>query len=97
MSEKFKIQELVKIGAFTIPVIFKKGMWTDRGHRGEFSPSNKEIRLDPDLADDLLWEVFVHEVIEAIVWAYNLETKHLIIDVLSMNLAQALEPILVKE
>ena len=59
------VPDFVKIGAYTIPVIYTKNLLSDSGAWGQYNPRLKQIELDPDACDEQQFGTFCHEVIEA--------------------------------
>ena len=67
------IPTTVKIGGYTVTVRYAPHTMTDEGICGAYNSRIKEIVLDPDLGDETMHGVFIHEVVEAIKDIYHTE------------------------
>jgi len=85
-----KIPDKIKIGGFNVEVKFKENLVVDRQHGGEYSPRELAIYLDPAL-EKRHSEILLHEIIECICDAYDLEMDHHYIMVLGRALCQVLK------
>lgn len=64
----------IKIGAYEVKILYKKGLMTDEENMGSLNGRTMEIEIDPDLTPDLQYGIFCHELIEAIKTIYDIET-----------------------
>jgi hypothetical protein len=86
-----KIPKTIQIGPYTFAVEFQKNLWSSEDYRGKFAPSSKKIILDAAMDKaEYLPEVFLHEVLEAIKWTYNLDIPHKELNFLGLGLFQVL-------
>jgi hypothetical protein len=60
------IPETIKIGAYTVTVIFKDDLLRDQGCCGRFLPCEKRIEIDNGMCSEMQWGTFYHEIIEAV-------------------------------
>jgi len=88
-----KIPKKIKISCHKFEVKWREKLWDDSDNRGYFKPSKACIELAEDMPEQYKFEVFIHEVIEAIKWSYNLDIKHQDLIVLSMEIAQVIQSI----
>ena len=84
------IPNKLKIGGFDIEVKFKEDIVIDRQHGGEYSPRELTIYLDPALKKRH-GEILLHEIIEALCDAYDLDIDHHHILALGRGLYQVLK------
>lgn len=84
------IPDKVKIGGFDVEIKFKENLVTDRQHGGEYSPRELCIYLDPSL-EKRHKEILLHEIIEALCDAYDLNIDHHHIMALGRGLYQVLK------
>jgi len=85
-----KIPDKIKIGGFDVDVKFKENIVIDCHHGGEYSPRKLTIYLDPAL-EKRHGEILLHEIIEALCDAYDLDIEHHHIMVLGRGLYQVLK------
>lgn len=86
-----KIPEKIKIGAYDVKVQYTKNLMTDKSECGNFSPRVMEIRIDPDICEQLQSGVLLHEIIEGITDIYHitcLKENHTAIEQISEALHQ---------
>lgn len=86
-----KIPETIQVGPYTFKIEKLKNLWIEHDTRGQFKPTAKKIVLDADIEKEYLSEVFLHEVLEAINWTYDLKLSHGEINFIGLGFAQALE------
>lgn len=84
-----KIPKTIRIGAYKITV--KKQPITEAADRGgDFSSGNMHINITEYPIEAKTTETFLHEIIEAVKWIYQLELKHQDICILSETLLSAI-------
>lgn len=96
-DKSFKIPESVQIGPYTVNVVEEENFWHTEGSEGAFYPNKDKIVLDSQLNPARKIEVFIHEVMEAIIRSYDQKIDHTTLVILSMGLTQALKPVLVEK
>jgi len=84
------IPDKLKIGGFEVAVKLKNDLVIDRRHGGEYCPKNLTIYLDPAL-ERRHGEILLHEIIEAICDAYDVEIEHHYVMILGRALYQVLK------
>lgn len=85
-----KIPEQIKIGPYTFKIKYIDRLWVKEDCRGQFCPDKAEIQLDSEMSEQYKEEVFVHEIVEAIKWSYNLDIKHQDLNTLGMVLTEVM-------
>jgi|WetSurMetagenome_2_1015567.scaffolds.fasta_scaffold1293692_2 hypothetical protein len=68
------IPQTVKIGGYTVKVEFAKNQMTDKDQCGSYNSRTKTITIDPDLTDQLIFGVFMHEIVEAFADIHSIES-----------------------
>lgn len=84
------IPDKIKIGGFDVEVKLKEDIVVDRRHGGEYSPRELTIYLDPALKKRH-GEILLHEIIEALCDAYDVDIEHHYIMALGRGLYQVLK------
>jgi len=84
------IPDKIKIGGFDVEVKLKENIVVDRQHGGEYSPRELTIYLDPALKKRH-GEILLHEIIEALCDAYDVDIEHHYIMALGRGLYQVLK------
>jgi len=87
------IPETVKIGGYTVTVVFKENLMCDESACGQYRPREKIIQIDPATCPEQQYATFLHEVVEAITEIYelpSLSANHHDIVILSEALHQLL-------
>lgn len=86
-----EIPKSIHIGCFNINVEYVKNLSSKRDCFGEWHPGDNEIHISEDIkGKQQAVEVFLHEIIEAIMFIYDLDIKHHNIAPLSSGICQAL-------
>lgn len=85
-----RIPDKLKIGGFNVVVKLKENLAIDHRHGGEYSPRDLIIYLDPVL-EKRHGEILLHEIIEAICDAYDVEIDHHYIMIFGRALYQVLK------
>jgi hypothetical protein len=87
------IPKSMKIGGYTVAIVYVKGLISDEGNSGNFNERTMEISMDPDLCEEMQYGVLYHELIEAVKSIYHIEclkTDHHAISQLGEALHQIL-------
>ena len=84
------IPDKLKIGGFDVKVEIKENIAIDRQHGGEYSPRELTMYLDPAL-EKRHEEILLHEIIEALCDAYDLDIDHHHMTALGRGLYQVLK------
>ena len=71
-----KIPQKVKIGAFEWEVEKNENLIHERDERGCCRPKRLQIEIDPGCKEVAQEETFIHELLEAITWQYDIEIEH---------------------
>ena len=66
------IPKTVKIGGYTVNVVYVQNMIPDNAACGQYIPRTKTIQIDPSSCVDQQYATFIHEMIEAITEIYEL-------------------------
>lgn len=80
------IPKKIKIGALTFKIKYEKNLTGGSNNLGEMRPMPQEIAIEVNLAPDIKERTFLHEVIEAIDYNYNLSLEHYKIEILGAAL-----------
>lgn len=67
------IPDSIKIGAYTVKVVYVKNIMMDDGTCGTFNARTMEIAIDPEMCPEFQYGIFMHEVIEAIKEIYHID------------------------
>jgi len=67
------IPKTVRIGGYTVKVLFAKNTMTDEDKCGYYNSRTKTIAIDPELCEEFQYGVFYHELIEAIKDIYHIQ------------------------
>ncbi len=70
------IPEKVKIGAFEWSVRLNDNLMHERDERGCCRPKSLSIDIDPGSQPVAQEETFIHELLEAITWQYDIQMEH---------------------
>lgn len=62
----------VKIGAYTVRVVYVENLMKDVNACGQYVPREKLIQIDPSMCPEQQYGTFCHELVEAIVEIYEL-------------------------
>ena len=81
----------LKLGGYTIKVMRKKSMATDRNNIGEYHPRIQTIYIDEDASEQQSEETFLHELLEAIISIYDIDINHKDLSNLSVILHQVIK------
>jgi hypothetical protein len=70
------IPNKVKIGGFTWTTEFNEHLMHTREERGCTQPKFQRIEIDPGTQKQAQQETFIHELLEAIKWQYDITIEH---------------------
>ena len=85
---RLPIPETFRLGPFDISVEWFR--MEEIGDIGHYTPASNSIRISKELLDEQKKETFLHEIIEAIDYHYELKLEHSNIMTLAMVLAQVI-------
>ena len=71
-----RIPEQVKISGYIVKVEFENNLVTDRRNLGEYHPRIQTIKIDKDNSKQQTEETFLHELLEAITFIYDIDIEH---------------------
>lgn len=80
----------IKIGGILYNINMVKDLARDHNALGRCCGNSGNIDIDSDLEDKIKDKVFIHEVIEALNFEYELNLEHNKISILAMSLHQVL-------
>ena len=72
-EECIEIPKSLKIGGYTVKVRFSNHIMTDEEKCGYYNARMRKITIDPEMCKELVYGVFIHEVVEAIKDIYHIE------------------------
>lgn len=78
----------VRIGGYIVEVVGRDNIMLERGHQGEYHPMTQRIVLDTAMTLQQRREIFLHEIIEAIVSIYDINIEHRDLNLLGVVLHQ---------
>ena len=93
MRKKTNIPNQIEVGAHKIPIIFKPDILTHAIAYGLFDKDKMAIYIDETLEDNssIAWEVFWHEVIEALNYVTEASMEHRDIQTIGLLLHQVFD------
>ena len=92
-----RVPDSINIGHYTVNVKYVNNLMLVRKASGEWHGDLKEIHIDSSLKGTEKWEVFIHELIEAVVWAYDVKVDHHSLYLIAVGLTQCLSDVITKK